>query len=176
MGAVLADIEPGGGESEGFGTFFKVVSQAVLLFGLETWLLTPRMERDLDSFQHRVVRRLTGRKQRIRGDGSWSYPPLEEVMGEAGFKGIGKSITRRQNKVTQYIATRQILDLCERYTRKPGVRVSRRWWEQAGIDLEGAKKRAAEAATDSESESDLGGEESSGASGSSGAEWSGVEE
>ena len=45
--------------------------------------------------------------------------------------------------------------------------MSRRWWEQAGINLEGAKKRAAEAATVSESESylesnaDPGGEEKS---------------
>ena len=76
--------------------------------------------------------------------------------------------------VAQYIATRPILDLCERSTRRPGLRVSWRWWEQAGIDVEGAKKRATEAAMDSES--DLGGEESSGASGSSGAEWSGAEE
>ena len=72
----------------------------------------------------------------------------------------------------QYIATRPILDLCVRSARRPGARVSRWWWEQAGIDLEGAKKRAAEAAT----HSDSGGEESSGASGSSGAEWSGAEE
>ena len=56
----------------------------------------------------------------------------------------------------------------------------RRWQEQANIDLEGAKKRATEAATDSESESDSdsdsGREESSGVSGLSGAEWSGAEE
>ena len=54
--------------------------------------------------------------------------------------------------------------------------MSRRWWEQAGIDLEGEKKRAAEEATFLESDSGLGREESSGASGSSGAEWSGLEE
>ena len=77
----------------------------------------------------------------------------------------------------QYIVTPPVLDLCERSTWRPGARVSRRWWEQAGIDLEGEKKRAVEAATDSDSEldSDSGGKESSGASGSSGAEWSGVE-
>ena len=34
-----------------------------------------------------------------------------------------------------------------------GERVSRRWWDQADIDLEGAKKRAAEAETFSELES-----------------------
>ena len=109
-------------------------------------------------------------------------------MGEAGFKGIIKSVTRRQNTDAQYIAMRLILDLCERSTQRPGAKVSRRWWEQAGIDLEGAKKREAEAATvselesDSESNADPGGEEESrglsglsGKSGSSGAEWSGVE-
>ena len=44
------------------------------------------------------------------------------------------------------------------------------WWEQSGIDLEGAKIKAAEAATDLKSDSDSGGEESSGASGASGVE------
>ena len=80
--------------------------------------------------------------------------------------------------VAQYIATRSILDLCERYARRPGERVSRQWWEQARIYFEGAKKNSAEAEADSDSESDLdlGEEESSGASGSSGAEWSGAEE
>ena len=61
--------------------------------------------------------------------------------------------------------------------------MSWRWWEQASIDLEGAKKREAEEATVSESELDLElnadpgvEEESRGASGLSGAEWSGAEE
>ena len=85
--------------------------------------------------------------------------------------------------VAQYIAMQEILDLCERATRRPGARVSQRWWEQDGIDLEGAKKQASETTTilepDSEEESDveLNGDsgvevESQGASGSSGAEWS----
>ena len=102
--------------------------------------------------------------------------------------GIRTSITRRQNTVAQYIATRPILDLCKRATRKPGAQVSRQWWEQAGIDLEGVRKRAAESTTRSETESDEesdgetngvaggGEEESQGASGSSGGEWIGAEE
>ena len=107
-------------------------------------------------------------------------------MREAGFEGIQKAVTRRHNTVAQYIATRPILDLCERATQRVGARVSWRWWDQEGIDLKAAKEQAAEAiATDLESESDLkseaevetevevGGEErsaSSGVSGSSGAE------
>ena len=51
--------------------FFKAVVQAMLLFGAETWVLTPRIERALDIFQHMVARRITERKPRRRGGGSW---------------------------------------------------------------------------------------------------------
>ena len=73
-------------------------------------------------------------------------------MGEAGFEGIREYITRRQNTVAQYISMRPILDLHERSARRPGDRVSWRWWEQAGLDLEGVKKRATDAAADSDRE------------------------
>ena len=77
-------------------------------------------------------------------------------MREAGFEGIRKAITRWQIKATQYIATGPILDLCERATQRMRARMSWRWWEQAGIDLETAKERAAESTTTySESEAEL---------------------
>ena len=75
-------------------------------------------------------------------------------MGESVFEGIRKSVTRSQNTVAQYITMQPILDLCERSTLRTGVRVSRRWWEQAIIDLEWANKRVEEAATNLDSESD----------------------
>ena len=53
------------------GIFYKAVAQVVLIFGVETWVLAPRMERALDSFQHRVAQRITGRQPRRQGDGSW---------------------------------------------------------------------------------------------------------
>ena len=42
------------------GTFFKAMVQQVLLFGAETWVLTPRIERALESFMHRDAHRITG--------------------------------------------------------------------------------------------------------------------
>ena len=73
-----------------------------------------------------------------------------------GFGRNRKDVTRRQNTVVQYIATQTILDLCERATQREGARVSRRWWDQEGIDLKAAMERPAEAlATDSESESEV---------------------
>ena len=91
--------------SESVGKFYKVAAQAVLLFCPETCLLTPSMDQALDSFQHRVARQLIRSQRRGRGEGTWSYPPLQEAMVEVGFEGIKKSITRRQNTVAQYIVT-----------------------------------------------------------------------
>ena len=56
-------------------------------------------------------------------------------------------MTRRQNTVVQYIVMQPIMNLCEHSTRRPVARVFWRWWEQYRINLEGAKKMVAEAAT-----------------------------
>ena len=105
--------------------FYTAVTQAFLIFGADTWVLTLRMEKALESFQSRVVKKITGRQLQQRKDGIWEYPPLVGVMKEAGMVGIWTSITRRHNTVTQYIATRPILDICEQATRQPGAQVSR---------------------------------------------------
>ena len=42
------------------GHLFKAAVQAVLIFGSDTWVLTPRMERALGIFQHSFARRITG--------------------------------------------------------------------------------------------------------------------
>ena len=53
------------------GMFFKAVVKAVLLFMLETWVMTPRMVIALVIFQHRVARQITGRQSKQRVDGIW---------------------------------------------------------------------------------------------------------
>ena len=58
------------------GAFYTSVAQAVLLFGANKWVLTPRMDKDLDSFQYRVARRITGRQPQRKKERSWYYPPL----------------------------------------------------------------------------------------------------
>ena len=73
------------------GDFYKAVAQAVaqavLLFGAETWCISQRMEKALDSFQSRVARRLTSKHPRQRTYGSLEYPSLAEALGEAGLEG-----------------------------------------------------------------------------------------
>ena len=49
-------------------------------------------------------------------------------------------IRRCQNTATQYITMRSLLDLCEESERALGARVGMRWWEQAGLNLVGARE------------------------------------
>ena len=114
--------------------FFKAVVQQVLLFGAETWVVTPIMERALNSFMHGAARRITGRQPRRWWDGKWFYHSLEGAMKEAGFKDVRTSINVRQNTVAQYIATRPLLNLCEETTQIVRARVAMTWWDKKGID------------------------------------------
>ena len=59
------------------GNFYKAVVQAVLMFRAETWVLTPRIEKVLESFMHGAARRITGKQPWIWGGGKWTYTPLK---------------------------------------------------------------------------------------------------
>ena len=70
-------------------TFYIAVTQVVMLFGSETWVLTRKMEKALDSFQARVAQKFTGGSRSAgrdrRTDGTWYYPLLAGAMKEAGI-------------------------------------------------------------------------------------------
>ena len=58
------------------GSFFKAVVQQVLLFGAETWVVTPKIDRSLSGFLHEEARRLTGWQAHRERDVDWYYPSL----------------------------------------------------------------------------------------------------
>ena len=65
--------------------FYIAVTQQVLFFGVESWVLTGKMEAALDAFQGRVARRLTGRTpRRGGGGGKWFCPPWWEQRRRQG--------------------------------------------------------------------------------------------
>ena len=65
-------------------------------------------------------------------------------------------IVRLQKTIAQYIAIHNIMDLCLAAERKPGMGLSRRWWEHPTLDIMGI--RAGQVAV--EGGRDTGGEES----------------
>ena len=92
-------------ESEGVdfrisGRIDVVVVQAVLLYGSDTLLMTPSIERMLGGFHHRVDRRLAGWKFWRDGYGRWVYPLLEEAMEKGGLQEVENYVSRRQNTVS----------------------------------------------------------------------------
>ena len=102
-------------------SFYTAVTQQVLLFGAESWVLTKNMESALDAFQGRAARRLTGRQPRRGRDGEWFYPSLVGALKEAGVVRDRTLVLRRQNTVAQFIAMPPILGLCEVADRRWGA-------------------------------------------------------
>ena len=51
--------------------FFIAVVQSVLIFGEETWVVTPCMGRVLGGFQYQAEKQLTGQLPWRREDGKW---------------------------------------------------------------------------------------------------------
>ena len=58
-------------------------------------------------------------------------------MMEAGLQDVDTYNSRLKKKVTQFIATRPIMGLCLAVERRSGIWISKRWWEQDGMDVEG---------------------------------------
>ena len=127
-----------GAEPQVSGFFFKAVVQAVLPF-----VVTPCTGRELRGFQGQVARRIMGHLPRRKPERKWTYTLAATAREDAGFQTIEEYIRRRQNMVVQYIATRSLLDLCEGSERAPGERAGMRWWDQAGINLEGEREASA---------------------------------
>ena len=66
-------------------------------------------------------------------------------MTGAGFQEVKTYISRRQNIVTQFIATRPIIYLCLSATWRQGSSVAKRCWKQDELDLEGMRTADMEA-------------------------------
>ena len=134
-----------GAYSRTSGHIYLAVVQSVLIYGSEMWVMTPRIGRGLGRLYHRVAHRLTWRQPWRGQDGVCVYLPLEDSMVEVRLRGAKTYVSCRQNTVTQFIATRPIMDLCLAAEWMPGSRVAKQWWEQDGLDLEGMWTAAWEA-------------------------------
>ena len=60
-------------------------------------------------------------------------------MVDPGLQEVDTYVSRLQNTVAKYIATRPIMDLCLAAKQRLGPRVATQWWEQEGLDLDGIR-------------------------------------
>ena len=86
------------------GLFFKSVIQVVLIFGEETWVVTPAWARNWGGFHTQVARCMTGKLPRRTTGGMWRYTSAVAAREATGFLTMEEYVRRRQNTVTQYTA------------------------------------------------------------------------
>ena len=111
--------------------FYTAVVQAVLLYGSETWVLSPTALARLEGFHIRAAYRMAKNHKPRRGPGKqWVYPKSGEVLKECGLRTIEEYIDIRRQTIAVYVATRPILDKCRQGVRKRGAIPRRWWWEQ----------------------------------------------
>ncbi len=116
--------------------FYKAVVQAVLLYGSETWILSPTALARLEGFHIRAAYWMVKKNKPHRGPGHrWVYPKSEDVLEECGLKTIAEYINVRWQTIAECVATRLILDECVQGKQKQGAIPHRWWWEQK-MDLE----------------------------------------
>ena len=66
------------------GQIYLAVVQLVMIYGLETWVMTPCIRGEgWGGFHHRGDLRLARRKPKRGRYGGWVYPLLEDAIAEA---------------------------------------------------------------------------------------------
>jgi hypothetical protein len=93
--------------------FYKAVVQSVLLYGSETWVLSPKMLSKLEGFHKQIASWLTGRTPVYhRREDEWQYLPLGNALEEAGMLPMDEYITLRRNKIAEFVAMRPLYAIC----------------------------------------------------------------
>ena len=84
-----------GGDCEGVGKYgsngavlgdvYKSVTQLVLLYVSESWVITGSMVKVLESFHHQSARKVTRMTEKSGLGGKWEYPLVVAALEAAGL-------------------------------------------------------------------------------------------
>jgi hypothetical protein len=110
--------------------FYKATIQAVLLFGSETWKLSPSSLKSLEGFHIRAACRMAGMQPARNPDGTWTYPNSKEVLKMVRLKTINHYIGVRIETIARFIVDQPLFALCWEGGRRRGSARRTFWWEQ----------------------------------------------
>ena len=100
--------------------FYRAVVQKILLYGLETWVLSESMERKVEGVNTGILRQITGKQERQPRDGTWDTPGAEGVREAAGTQSTRTCIGIQQATVAHWVALRPLFGVCARETGYKG--------------------------------------------------------
>ena len=83
---LLRILEREGEVARTSGRFYLAVMQEILIFGLDMWVVTPHIVRDLGGFQHRVVRQIMGKQPCAETMGAGSNPHWRKRCGKQAWR------------------------------------------------------------------------------------------
>lgn len=84
--------------------FYKTIIQSILLFGSETWVLSRRLRKRLDSFHLRCARQIAHRPIRQLPSGDWEHPNSTEVLEVCKMSPLSTYIAKQKTKILQTYA------------------------------------------------------------------------
>ncbi len=119
------------------GVFYQATMQAVLLFGSETWKLSPSSLKILEGFHLRAARRMAGMQPTQNSDGRWAYPSSKDVLKAVGLKTIDQYIGVCRESIARFIMDRPLFALCRDGGRRRGsIRCT--FWREQPLSLDNA--------------------------------------
>ena len=87
-------LERKGATVQAWGGMYKELSQSILLYGREIWVVTREMLKLLTVFRHRAARQIMGMTSKRGAGREWEYPVLDDVMDTTGVHPIVLYIKR----------------------------------------------------------------------------------
>jgi hypothetical protein len=101
--------------------FYKAIVQSVLLYGSETWVLSPAAMARLEGFHIRAAYRMAKEHVPRRGPNlQWVYPSSEAVLEECDMHPIQLYIDVQRETIAKYVVGRSILAECQGADRRRG--------------------------------------------------------
>jgi hypothetical protein len=115
------------------GVFYKATVQSILLFGSETWNLSPVGLKSLEGFHIWAAWHMADKRQRKLLDGTWAYPNSAAVLDEVGLKPIAHYIGVGKQHIANYIVNKPIFQSCVEGVRRCRSSIHQFWWAHRWI-------------------------------------------
>ena len=94
--------------------FYRMVVQAVLLFGADMWVLLAPMVQMLGGVHVGFLQQITKSKEKRLRDGLWRKAEGKTVLRGAGTQPLQTYLDKRQVKVAEWVALWPIFNVCAR--------------------------------------------------------------
>ena len=78
----------GQGGSQVSALFYRAEIQALLLFGLESWVLSDAMIQEVEGTHVGFIRNITGKRERRQSNRTWETLAADEVLWAAGTQSV----------------------------------------------------------------------------------------